>query len=211
MRRNIIYRALPVLLLMTLTACAFGSKMSFDNTPLALPTTTQPIEVAVLDARPYVLTGEKSPSWVGLQRSGFGIPYGVHTKSGTPLATEFAKSISGSFTKNGAPATVTNLPPSAKERSAVVSSLPSSGRSVLLEIRNWRTDTLADVNFDFDLTLSVLKNGKTIATESLSGTEKLDGSMWNPIGASERVAVAKQKEKLDALFASQGIRAALAK
>jgi len=36
------------------------------------------------------------------------------------------------------------------------------------------------------------------------------GSFWNPIGASERVAVAKQKEKLEALFSMQSIQKAFA-
>ena len=79
--RNI---ALAICILVA-NGCAFGSKMSFDKTSLAVPAINSSVSVGVWDARPYVLSGEKSPQWVGLQRSGFGIPYGVHTHSGAPL------------------------------------------------------------------------------------------------------------------------------
>jgi hypothetical protein len=82
---------------------------------------------------------------------------------------------------------------------------------ILLELYDWKTDTLTDINFDFDLRLSVLNNGKVITSETTKGNEKLDGSFWNPIGSSERVAVAKQREKLDALFSLQSIKSAVAK
>jgi hypothetical protein len=59
------------------------------------------------------------------------------------------------------------------------------------------------------MTLRVFNNGVKVAEERVNGDEKLRGSFWNPIGASERVAVAKQKEKLDQLFGSSRVRAAL--
>ena len=194
-----------------LSACAFGTRMSFENTSLLLPPTAEQIQVAVWDARPYVLSGDKTPSWVGLQRSGWGIPYGVHTQSGAPLAAEFAKAISGGFTKNGVSSSIVTLPATAKDKATVLASLPTNGKVLLLELNDWKTDTLTDINFDYDLRLNVLNNGKVITTESTKGNEKLDGSFWNPIGSSDRVAVAKQKEKLDALFSLQTVKNAVAK
>lgn len=193
------------------TGCAFGSKMSFDKTRLALPPSKGQVVVAVWDARPYVLTGEKSSKWVGLQRSGFGIPYGVHTASGQPLSNEFAQSIVASFNSSGTNAHSINLPPTVADRAAVIKDLPTVGKVVLLEISQWKTDTMADVNFDYALKLSVLNNGKVSVTEQLEGNEKLAGSAWNPVGKSERLAVQKQKEKLEQLFASSTIAKALAK
>ena len=92
---------------------------------------------------------------------------------------------------------------------AVYGLIPSEGTGILLEIANWKTDVMTDVNFSFDMTLKVFRNGNKIAEERVFGEEQLDGSFWNPIGKSERVAVTKQKEKLDQLFASPRIRAAL--
>lgn len=185
--------------------------MSFENTPLTLPTTSEQVQVAVWDARPYVLSGDKTPSWVGLQRSGWGIPYGVHTQSGAPLASEFAKAISGGFAKNGVASSIITLPSTANDKATVLASLPSNGKVLLLELNDWKTDTLTDINFNYDLRLNVLSNGKVVTSENTKGNEKLDGSFWNPIGSSERVAVGKQKEKLDALFSLQSVTNALLK
>jgi hypothetical protein len=192
-----------------LSGCAFGTKMSYDKTALAVPRAQGDVAVGVWDARPYVLSGEKSPQWVGLQRSGFAIPYGVHTQSGAPLRKEFAQTIVSSFNRSGVAATTIDIPDQIANRGAVERLLPATGTSILLEITNWKTDVLADVHFAYDMTLRVFNNGVKVAEERVNGDEKLRGSFWNPIGASERVAVAKQKEKLDQLFGSSRVRAAL--
>jgi hypothetical protein len=184
--------------------------MSFDKTTLAVPPSNGDIAVAVWDARPYVLAGEKSPEWVGLQRSGWGIPYGVHTQSNTPLSQEFAQSILNSFRQSGVTTNSVAIPNRTPSEEAVTKILPSRGKVALLEISEWKTDTLSDINFSYDLNLKVWNNGILVANERTHGEEKLKGSMWNPIGASERVAVAKQKEKLDQLFSSASVRNALA-
>lgn len=198
-----------ILVAAVFSGCAFGSKMSFDKTILAIPPSSGEIAVAVWDARPYVLSGEKSPEWVGLQRSGWGIPYGVHTQSNTPLSQEFAQSIINSFRQSGATPNSIAIPNRTASAEAVTQILPNRGKVALLEISEWKTDTLSDINFAYDLKLKLVSNGALVAEERVYGNEKLKGSMWNPIGASERVAVAKQKEKLDQLFSSALIRNAL--
>jgi hypothetical protein len=184
--------------------------MSFDKTTVAVPPSNGELSVAVWDARPYVLTGEKSPEWVGLQRSGWGIPYGVHTQSNNPLSSEFAQSILSSFGQAGGAKSSVTIPNRTSTIEAVTKMLPSRGKVLLLEISEWKTDTLSDINFSYDLKVKVLNNGALVAEERTHGNEKLKGSMWNPIGASERVAVAKQKEKLDELFSFTSIKNALA-
>ena len=44
--------------------------------------------VAFQDVRPYVLSGDKKDTFVGLQRSVAGVPWPVSTKSGAPLADD---------------------------------------------------------------------------------------------------------------------------
>ena len=194
---------------LVLGGCAFGSKMSFNKTEVIVPPVSEEVVVAVWDARPYVLSGDKTPQWVGLQRAGFGIPYGVHTSSGAPLRKEFSDAVVSSFTKAGSVARGVDVPDRTPDAASVARFVPSTGKTVLLEVAQWKTDTMVDVNFAYDLRLSVWNNGKQIAEERIKGDEKLDGSTWNPIGASERVAVAKQKEKLDQLFAKPAVRSAL--
>lgn len=198
-----------VLLVAYLSGCAFGTKMSYDKTALAVPPVRGEVAVGVWDARPYVLSGEKSPQWVGLQRSGFAIPYGVHTQSGAPLRSEFAQAIVNSFSRSGVAARTVEIPDRMMNVAAVEKLMPSTGTGILLEIANWKTDAMTDIHFAYDMTLKVFNNGVKVAEERVNGNEKLDGSFWNPIGKSERVAVAKQKEKLDQLFASSRVRAAV--
>lgn len=65
--------------------CAFGQRQSFANVQVAVNhrgTTT--IAVAAQDRRPYVVNGEKSVTYVGTQRGGFGNPFDVTTKSDAP-------------------------------------------------------------------------------------------------------------------------------
>ncbi len=198
-----------VFLVAFLSGCAFGTKMSYDKTALAVPPARGDVAVGVWDARPYVLSGEKSPQWVGLQRSGFGIPYGVHTQSGAPLRREFSQAIVNSFSHSGVAARAIDIPDKLSNVEAVERLMPSTGTAILLQIANWKTDSMTDVHFAYDMTLKVFNNGVKIAEERVNGDEKLDGSFWNPIGKSERVAVAKQKEKLDQLFSSSRVRAAV--
>lgn len=197
------------LLVAYLSGCAFGTKMSYDKTALAVPPIRGEVAVGVWDARPYVLSGEKSPQWVGLQRSGFAIPYGVHTQSGAPLRSEFAQAIVNSFSRSGVAARTIDIPDRMMNADAVERLMPSTGTGILLQIANWKTDALTDIHFAYDMTLKVFNNGAKVTEERVNGNEKLDGSFWNPIGKSERVAVAKQKEKLDQLFASSRVRAAV--
>ncbi|MFN4894409.1 MAG: hypothetical protein ACK5GN_14195 [Pseudomonadota bacterium] len=183
--------------------------MAFDKTVVAVPPASEAVSVAVWDARPYVLSGEKSPEWVGLQRSGWGIPFGVHTSSGAPLRKEFSQSIVSSFSKAGFSARDIDVPDKISDAVTVEKLASDRGKVIILEIFEWKTDTMVDVNFSYDLAVKVLNSGVKVAEERIKGDEKLDGSSWNPVSASERVATAKQKERLDDLFATQAIRDAI--
>ena len=198
-----------VLCSLPFSGCAFGSKMSFDATEVVVPSVSSPMSVLVWDARPYVLSGEKSPEWVGLQRAGFGIPYGVHTDSGAPLGNEFARTIASSFEKKGTTVRVVEVTPRTPTLDVVEKMVPTEGKAVLLTIREWKTDTMTDVNLHYDLTLDIFGKGSKLASKRLEKHEQLDGSVWNPVGASERVAVKKQKEKLDELFGAPEVVGAL--
>jgi hypothetical protein len=51
------------------------------------------VAVAVVDTRPYVLSGEKTANFSGLMRGGFGNPFDVTTDSGRALAEDLTISI----------------------------------------------------------------------------------------------------------------------
>jgi hypothetical protein len=51
------------------------------------------IAVTVSDQREYILSGNKTPTFSGLARAGFGEPFDVATESGRSLAEDIAISI----------------------------------------------------------------------------------------------------------------------
>lgn len=167
------------------------------------------LNILVSDERPYVLSGDKSQEWIGLQRSGFGIPYGVHTSSGKTLAEDIAASISKSFQANNV-ATQSTIVPLKSDPKAAINSLPAGSKSLIVQIQDWKSDTLTDISFNYKLLAQVINaKGVVVATDSISGGEKLEGSAWNPIGESERKVFAKTKALLQELLAKPGIVKAL--
>ena len=59
------------------------------------------ISVVVRDQRPYVLSGQTGPEYVGIFRGGFGRPYDLGTSTLKPLAYEFSQFIMSGFMAAG--------------------------------------------------------------------------------------------------------------
>ena len=79
-----------------LGGCAIGNKYDYEVASIELPVVgTNEIGVAVVDRRPYVVSGDKQPDFVGLQRGGFGNPFDVTTKSGNPMAADMQVALAG--------------------------------------------------------------------------------------------------------------------
>lgn len=194
-----------------LSSCAFGTKMNLAETQLNLsPNKLDTFSVVVWDARPYVLSGEKSPEWIGLQRSGWGIPYGVHTSSGATLAQDFSRLIGSNFSRAGVSIN-SNIAavPGTKSREQALTSI-ESGKKLLVTINQWKSDTMADVSFEHDILCEVIsKDGKTLVAEKSFAKEVLEGGFWNPIAASEKSVVAKQKLIMEDLLNRASIVEAL--
>ncbi len=79
-----------LLVLLSLNGCAVGNKISYDGASDLSPTFEKDIPILILmhDIRPYVLSGDKKTSFVGLTRSLYGIPYATNTLSGKSLAVD---------------------------------------------------------------------------------------------------------------------------
>ena len=204
-----------IFLLMSLSSCAIGTKMSFNQTTLNSPQVSDavPLTVVTRDARSYVLSGDKTPQWVGLQRSGYGIPYGVHTSSGKSLAQEFSESIFKSFKQRSASVGMLVLPVDNKTREQVNEYLRrnvTDGKILLLEINDWKSDTMSNISFSYDLTMTVLdKNLSTLGLASSKADKKLPGSFLSPVGESERVVTREQISILNELLNSSQVVSAL--
>ena len=70
------------------SGCAVGNTHRYDwgDANLSIET-DKTVAVSILDARSYVQSGAKLPNFVGLQRGGFGVPFGVTTRSGRPVCS----------------------------------------------------------------------------------------------------------------------------
>jgi len=85
-----------------LSGCAYGRKVDYAHSyPALAAAPVQAVEVQVTDARPYVLSGNKKGTFVGLVRGSYYIPYDVNTRSGQPLANDLQAALIGGFERKG--------------------------------------------------------------------------------------------------------------
>jgi hypothetical protein len=145
-------------LLLTLGGCAVGNRYDYGNAISGLPISgTGKLAVDVVDARPYVVNGDKKPDFVGLQRGGFGNPFDVRTGSGRPLATEMRDAISNALQKQGY---------------AVVGATEAAPRKMELRIFDWKTDVMMKMKTIYDLQLTVFDGrGVQLAQSKAKGED----------------------------------------
>jgi hypothetical protein len=145
-------------LLLSLGGCAVGNRYDYGNAISGLPVSgSGKLAVAVVDARPYVLSGDKKPDFVGLQRGGFGNPFDVRTGSGRPLADEMRDSIAKALQQQGF---------------AVVGGTEAAPRKLELRVFDWKTDVMVKMKTTYDLQLSVFDaSGALLAQSKAKGED----------------------------------------
>jgi hypothetical protein len=184
-------RFVSILLSLLLSACAIGNRYDYQSVRAAVPAdaTKSTIAIAAVDLRPDLLSKDVASSYVGMTRGGFGNPFRVATKSGKPLAEDFARSIAGSLDAAGGKArAVSGFPVS--DPAAALAALRTSGAShlVLITIKQWESDTLINTELTFDLTVQVYSpTGALLATATSAGTRSLGGSMFPVMHAREQL------------------------
>ena len=157
-----------------LGGCAFGQKITYSNTVADVEASgNKSVAVAAHDERPYVVTGDKQPSFVGLSRGGFGNPFDILTTSGAPLADEFGESISHSLSERGFKSSLVKVAASQSKRAAM-EQLRASGaeRLVLIALKEWKSDKYVRTSLIYDVTVKVFNTaGEELATASFHGDE----------------------------------------
>lgn len=192
------------------SGCAIGNTYRFDLGDAALTVKSDKnVAVAALDLRSYVRQGEKTPTFVGLQRGGFGNPFDVNTTSGKPLVEDMASSIVKSLSQSGVKAFAVAVPPDAGQQAARDTLLKAQAdRFVLLLLQEWKTNTYLNTELFADMTVQVLRaDGSQSAEKVVRGHEVL-GSTFVP--ADARVHAEKAfKARLETIFNDPTIAAAL--
>lgn len=170
------------------------------------------VAVATVDERPYVLNHRNPPSYVGIIRGGFGNPFNRNTDDGKPLADDFDQTIVGSLVDNGFAALAVSTAPAANDEQALAQ-LKQSGASrlVLLELRDWQSDTFINPTMNLDYTFHVYDaSGKELAAVSEHKDQDIKGgSFFNPVGKSDDLVVAFYQGKIQTWFSDPKVEAAL--
>lgn len=195
-----------------LSACAFGHHYDYRDTTTTLAYHGQGrVAVAAWDQRPYVLSGDKDPHFVGLQRSLYGIPFNVSTSSGQPLATEMGKAMALSLANAGFGATPVAVPAQDQQQQAVQALLQSGlRRALLLRVNDWESDNYKNPTVVYDLTLGVYDHdGRQLASTGTKGIDDLHSKLFDSSTAPGKIVPELFQQKIQLLLDTPEIQAAL--
>lgn len=176
---------LIVLTALALGGCAFGRTYSYSDQPINIPganVSSKTLGLAVQDRRAYVLSGNKSPVFVGLMRGGFGNPFDVNTGSGRPLADEMREALTKALTAKGFTITGVSVAPGDSGDSAR-RKLAETGakRSAFITFNEWKSDSMMNTDIHFDMVLTVLdEKGNPLATNTLRGVDNIGSAGLDP-------------------------------
>ena len=171
-------KLLILLSCMYLAGCVAGQEYNYEASSIDIP--VKPSEkrtliLAVEDLRPYVLSGDKESNFVGLQRGGFGEPWGVTTTSGDPMTEDMSAAIVSGLKDAGY--NVFNIP--GKNEVSYLTKTASkhdASRIVMLKVFEWKSDVYINVTLHCDLELNILDvEGKLLAKRSEKFIVKIDG------------------------------------
>jgi hypothetical protein len=167
------YRMFSVLTLtLVLGACAIGNKYDYGSASVTIGADTdKSVSATVIDHRPYVVNGSKAPSFVGLQRGGFGNPFNVTTVSGRGLAEDLTDALVRALDVQGVTAEALMLAPGTSIDDSV-KQFQGQGTDLLLVVvmREWKTDAMMRLTLHWALDASVHDpSGGTLGKHSISG------------------------------------------
>jgi hypothetical protein len=187
--------------------CAVGNQHAYTTeTPQFAVNGTHSVAVGTEDARPYVLSAAKAPTFVGLSRGGFGNPFDVTTASGEPLASDFSATIARSLQQKGFKSTVVSIAGSTVADPRALVSRAGAERLALVTIKEWKSDTYMNTKLLYDVTLQVFDpNGRQLAVNRISGSDNLGGNAINPPGHAKDAVPLAYKRKLEELFSSEAV------
>jgi hypothetical protein len=187
------------------TGCAFGVKQQYETAQPNVSARSQKLALAVLDHRPYVIDGNKTETFTGLSRGGYGNPFDINTGSGQPLATDMAQALARALTAKGATVTVIPLPPSTTEVQAMAK-LAAAGKGVLVTLIEWKSDTYFTTALHYDLrTIVVDGTGRLLGVHAMQGADNLGGGL----GARDTGPVTAFNRKMEEVFTAPQVAGAL--
>lgn len=202
-----------LLFVVSLSGCLAAGKKYDYYTSVSIPVdASEPaaLVLAVEDQRSYVLSGNKPPSFVGLQRDGFGVPFDVSTASGKRLTEMMSEAIERGLTYAGY--TVVPVYGSKNTTDYIgAASENSASRIVVLKVVDWKSDVMMGITLTSDLQLDILDaNGELLARSSSDYYGKIGQGSWATSDDNSRLLTAEFSQRVRDLFNDEKVRAALA-
>ena len=194
-----------IVLVILLQGCAVGNRYNFSDVRADLQVVSANVKhvaIATSDQRKVVLSGECAPTYVGMQRAGFGNPWRVNTESGLPLADDLTKAVSESLSKKG----YNSLPVYVKysdDQSRILELLRErkAERTLLFIIKKWESDTFMNIGVDYEIELTVYNVELVkLASASIAENKDLPGSFWDPPSAARKEIPIAFKKALETLL-----------
>lgn len=143
-----------------LTACVAGRHLRFDHTPSEPPADSrgETVAVTVKDKRAYVLSHDKSASYVGHYRGRYAMPYDVTTYNEVPLSQRIADDLREELRNLGF-------------------QLSDAGKQIHVTIRDWNFDAYNDGKFWYELHIAVTgPDGDSLAESDLEDRIVIEGT-----------------------------------
>lgn len=195
--RNMIALAAFVVVM---TGCAAGNQYDYKSSTVSLPLSgAGEVGVAVIDNRPYVLDGDKSPDYVGKQRGGFGNPFDVRTASGGALTQDMSASLQDALRRSGYDVKAMQIASNDPDAIKAAAAATGVAKNLVLTVTEWQTDIYMSITLKFDLLLEVItQSGDTIASNSMQGEEVVGGGGMPSQNA--RTATSAFETKIGRLF-----------
>lgn len=157
-----------------------GSTMTAEQAaPKVNKRVSEKVSVAVIDHRPYVLDGDKAPSFEGLSRSALGIPYSRYLIQDKPMSDYLVNRLVAGFKKAGVEVSGIQTTPQ-----LTVSELAKTEtKTVVVILKEWKYDyhTFVDSSwYDFDVLIKD-QNGKELIRKNFAGEQDVPSLTSNDL------------------------------
>lgn len=167
-----------------------------------------PLAVSALDHRPYVVSGEKQVSFLGLLRNSVGVPFDINTEGRRAVSDEVATVLAGALEKAGFDVRTISTRPEQGD-SEVIAAIDGQSRLALLTINELKSDTYARTRLQYDLGLKVfVANGELLAGSVAQGEDSL-GAGFDTSKHTKDAVPAALSVQLERLINDPGVVEAL--
>lgn len=192
--------------------CGSSYRINYSNIKADLNYSgSRSVSVGVLDKRPYILSGENDPKYVGTMRGGYGNPFDLWTTSDLRLADEMAANIADSLRNKGFKV-ITVKATVGKDGSKMLKELKSSGsqRLVYMVMNDWWSNYLPrsfspeKSELIIDVELKVMNQNQKVL-----GSKKLKEIVNVQSGWPQDTIPGLYKKKMTELLNSKSIQQAL--